>query len=146
MSNFYVKKSNKKKFTSKHLSSLEIKKYLAFQKITEKSKLNIGHLQSFYRFCDEKNEAILQSFDENPPEADLYFVKDTLHFAILNVMNDLSIMLFNNIHKDLTYKILLLESLKYSFPKDSDDFLDMSDDIQKYGKHLHSSILSYFQQ
>lgn len=144
MSNLAVKQSKKKKMTAKYLSSLEIKKYLSLQKTSEQYRLNTSHLQSFYRFCDEKSQEIEKSCNNNLHD-NSGFVENTLHFALLNVLNDLLIILYDtNNYVDSDYAELLLESLKYSFPKDSVNYYEMQNDINIYGKHLHHSILSYF--
>jgi hypothetical protein len=133
-------RTNKDKLrkSSKYLSSLEIKQFLKLQKNSESCDFNIQHLQTLYRFFDEKLDSIKST------DYDKYsrFNEDSLHFSISTVMNDLSILLCN----DFDYISVILESLKYSFPIGSKDYIDMKNDIMLYGKHLHGSILSYFHQ
>ncbi len=132
-------KTNKTKLTSKYLSSLEIKKYLLSKRENDKNQLTIDHLQSFYRFCDEKSQYI---YDVSCTSE--VFIEDTLHFNLVNVMNDI-LVLFNFLNTPEERTSLLLQSLEFSFPKGSLDFLDMKNDIRLYGKHLHHTIISYFQ-
>jgi len=144
---------NKKKTLSRHLSSLEIKKYLVSKRKNNSLELTIDHLQSFYRFCDEKSRILynlsllhndIKEDDEDDEYSEDEFTDGTYHFALLNVMNDI-VVLFNMPDISEESQSLLLESLKFAFPKESVNFTDMKNDIQMYGKHLHHSIISYFQ-
>jgi hypothetical protein len=144
-------KNGKKKSLSRHRSSLEIKKYLVSKRKNNSKELTIDHLQSFYRFCDEKsrilyNLSLLHNDikEEDEEYSDDEFTDESFHFALLNVMNDI-VMLFHIPDISEENESLLLESLKFAFPKESVNFTDMKNDIQMYGKHLYHSIISYFQ-
>jgi len=136
---------NKKKSLSILLSSLEIKKYLVSKRKNNSQELTIDHLQSFYRFCDEKSRILYNlSLLHNDIKEEDEFTDESFHFALLNVMNDI-VILFHIPDISEENQSLLLESLKFDFPKESVNFTDMKNYIQMYGKHLHHSIISYFQ-